>query len=181
MAEENSKLSLLNAILEDEEEKAIEEEEVVHLLLERKLSKNTGAKNNDLTFGAKMSDRIAKFAGSWPFIISFISCLIVWIAVNVVLYSRAFDPYPFILLNLVLSCVAAIQAPVIMMSQNRQEEKDRLRAQNDYKTNLKAEIIVEDMHQKIDQLLVNQNELMARLEKMELREKRVHTNDKPTS
>jgi len=172
MTDENSKLSLLNTILEDQEEKATEEEEIIHLLLERKLSKNTGAKSSDQSFGAKMSDRIAKFAGSWPFIISFISCLIVWIAVNVVLISRAFDPYPFILLNLVLSCVAAIQAPVIMMSQNRQEEKDRLRAQNDYKTNLKAEIIVEDLHQKIDQLLVNQGELMARLIKLEERENR---------
>jgi len=172
MAEDNSKLSLLSVLLEDEEEKATEEEEIIHLLLERKLSKNTGARKNDLSFGAKMSDRIAKFAGSWPFIICFICCLVIWIAVNIILLRRAFDPYPFILLNLVLSCVAAIQAPVIMMSQNRQEEKDRLRAQNDYKTNLKAEIIVEDLHQKIDQLLINQGELMARLEKMEEREKR---------
>lgn len=170
MADTKDKLTLVKAILEDEEEKTLEEEEIIHLLLERKVSRNLAGKNDaELTLGAKMADRIARFAGSWRFILIFIACLLLWIALNLLLAVRAFDPYPFILLNLMLSCVAAIQAPVIMMSQNRQEEKDRLRSLNDYKTNLKSEIIVEDLHQKIDQLIANQEELLRRLNAMEKR------------
>ncbi|MEL7610309.1 MAG: DUF1003 domain-containing protein [Bacillota bacterium] len=170
MADENNRISLISAILEDEEEKALEEEEIIHFLLERKLSRNTEKEKRDnLTFGAKMADRIARFAGSWTFILFFIGCLIAWIAINSLMLANAFDAYPFILLNLILSCVAAIQAPVIMMSQNRQEEKDRLRSMNDYKTNLKSEIIVEDLHRKIDQLLENQNEILTRLQNLEKR------------
>ena len=168
MAEKHDKLSLINAILEDEEEKTLEEEEIIHLLLERRVAKNTSTVGDDqLTLGARMADRIAKFAGSWTFILLFLGCLLAWIVLNLLLFARAFDPYPFILLNLMLSCVAAIQAPVIMMSQNRQEEKDRLRALNDYKTNLKSEIIVEDLHQKIDLLLANQEAILQRLRQLE--------------
>jgi len=168
MGEKPSNLSLINVILEDEEEKTLEEEEIIHLLLERKVSRNTSAIGDDqLTIGAKMADGIAKFVGSWTFILIFIGCLCLWIIVNLLLVSRAFDPYPFILLNLMLSCVAAIQAPVIMMSQNRQEEKDRLHSKNDYKTNLKSEIIVEDLHLKIDQILANQDEVLRRLAALE--------------
>ncbi|MPN50098.1 hypothetical protein SDC9_197724 [bioreactor metagenome] len=114
-----------------------------------------------------MADAIAKFAGSWTFILIFIFCLLFWIVLNAFLLTRPYDPYPFILLNLILSCVAAIQAPVIMMSQNRQEEKDRLRAQNDYKTNLKSEIIVEDLHQKLDQLLADMSSIQQEIVKIE--------------
>jgi len=168
MEEKPSNLSLINMILEDEEEKTLEEEEVIHLLLERKVSRNTSVIGEDqLTVGAKMADGIAKFVGSWTFILIFMGCLCLWILVNLLLVTRAFDPYPFILLNLMLSCVAAIQAPVIMMSQNRQEEKDRLHSKNDYKTNLKSEIIVEDLHQKIDQILANQDEVLRRLTALE--------------
>ncbi len=163
--EDQDRLTLINSILEDEEEKTLEEEEIIHLLLERKLARNTSLRNKEeLTLGMRMSDRIAKFVGSWTFILLFLGWLIAWIIFNVLLAVRAFDPYPFILLNLILSCVAAIQAPVIMMSQNRQEEKDRLRSQNDYKTNLKSEIIVEDLHQKIERLVNNQEEIMRRLD-----------------
>lgn len=158
-----SKIELVNIILGDENAKA-EEEEILHLLLQQKLSTNINKiSDEELTIGAKMADNIAKVAGSWTFIIAFISCLVIWIIVNIILVTQAFDPYPFILLNLVLSCVAAIQAPVIMMSQNRQEIKDRLRAKNDYKVNLKAEIIVEDLHEKIDKLIENQEILMDML------------------
>lgn len=168
MDERPDKLSLINVILEDEEEKTLEEEEVIHLLLERKVSRNTSSmEDQPITFGMKMTDGIAKFVGSGTFILIFVACLIAWITLNFLMLTRAFDPYPFILLNLLLSCVAAIQAPVIMMSQNRQEEKDRLRSLNDYKTNLKSEIIVEDLHQKIDKLLANQDEVIARLERLE--------------
>ena len=109
--------------------------------------------------GQRAADAIAKFAGSWAFIFSFTGVLILWMVVNTILASNAFDPYPFILLNLVLSCVAAIQAPLIMMSQNRQEEKDRRRAENDYKVNLKTEIMIEDLYDKVNRILARQEEL----------------------
>ncbi len=166
--DKHTQRKLIKTILGDQEEKSMEEEEIIHLLLERKLSKNTNALSDaQLTYGQRMADKIAKFAGSWTFILVFLGCLVGWVAVNMILLASAPDPYPFILLNLILSCVAAIQAPVIMMSQNRQEEKDRIRALNDYKTNLKSEIIIEDLHQKIDQLLSRQQQILRKLEKLE--------------
>jgi uncharacterized membrane protein len=162
-----TKRELVNIILEDDSAKA-EEEEALHLLLEEKLSKNVDAVSNDsLSLGGRMADSIAKRAGSWTFIIIFLSFLAVWIIINILMSKNAFDVYPFILLNLMLSCLAAIQAPVIMMSQNRQEEKDRLRAQNDYKINLKSEIIIEDLHQKLDLLIENQQRMMEKINKLE--------------
>ena len=110
---------------------------------------------------------MAKFAGSWAFIFSFIAVMLIWMIVNLLLASRAFDAYPFILLNLVLSCIAAIQAPLIMMSQNRQEAKDRERAENDYKVNLKNELIIDDLHRKMDLILENQRKLNRRLDEWE--------------
>lgn len=160
---------LVNIILENKnEDETIEEEEMLHLLLQRKISKNVNSmQGENFTTGEKMADNIAKFAGSWKFIIIFIACLILWIMINSIALLGHFDAYPFILLNLILSCVAAIQAPVIMMSQNRQEEKDRLRSQNDYKVNLKSEILVEDMHQKLDKLIANQEKIFKKIEMME--------------
>src|SRR5205807_1669 len=109
-----------------------------HEILSSDISKQF---ERELTFGERLSDRIAEFGGSWRFLITFFGILLVWIAINsVILMTHAFDPYPFILLNLILSCLAAVQAPVIMMSQNRAEARDRLRAENDYKINLKAEL-----------------------------------------
>lgn len=168
MAEKRSTAELVNMILEDKSDKKMQEEEILHLLLQQKVSKNVSRiQSEKLTFGARMADGIAKFAGSWTFILIFIACLILWILVNTYMLAKAFDAYPFILLNLILSCVAAIQAPVIMMSQNRQEEKDRLRSLNDYKTNLKSEIILEDLHQKLDQLLINQDEILLKIKNLE--------------
>ncbi len=110
-----------------------------------------------LTEGQKISDKVARFGGSWAFIISFFIILILWITFNAVAPDRDdFDPYPFILMNLILSCIAALQAPIIMMSQNRQEEKDRQRSENDYLINLKAELEIRALHQKIDLLLEEQ-------------------------
>src|SRR5712672_3731564 len=110
-----------------------------------------------LTFGERLSDRIAEFGGSWKFLITLGAVILIWIGANAVLLAtRAFDPYPFILLNLILSCLAAVQAPVIMMSQNRAESRDRLRAENDYKVNLKAELEIRHLHEKIDHLLRRQ-------------------------
>ena len=110
-----------------------------------------------LSQGQKLSDRIARFGGSWKFIILFLVIIVIWISYNVIAIGKnEFDPYPFILMNLLLSCVAALQAPIIMMSQNRQEEKDRMRSENDYLINLKAEIGIRSLHQKMDLLLGEQ-------------------------
>ncbi len=121
------------------------------------ISANPTEDDTKTTFGQKVSDKIASFGGSWAFILSFLTILIVWIFANSFLASKQrFDPYPFILLNLVLSCVAALQAPVIMMSQNRKEEKDRKRAENDYMVNLKSEIEIRTLNEKMDHLLRSQ-------------------------
>lgn len=156
---------LIIRILEDQEERALEDEEIIKLLLNKKLSEDTHIQHQgSLSLGGRMADSIAKFVGSWTFIILFLVCLIGWISLNVVLIVKAVDPYPFILLNLILSCVAAIQAPVIMMSQNRQEEKDRLRSLNDYKTNLKSEIIIEDLYQRVQLMTEQQQQILQDLQ-----------------
>ncbi|QIF04375.1 DUF1003 domain-containing protein [Roseimicrobium sp. ORNL1] len=121
------------------------------------------------TFGQRMADGIATFGGSWAFILTFGGFLLLWIAVNVlVLAARPFDPYPFILLNLILSCIAAFQAPVIMMSQNRQEARDRLRAENDYKVNLKAELEIRHLHEKMDFLLHQHSAKLLEIQQIQL-------------
>jgi uncharacterized membrane protein len=122
------------------------------------LAKNVNQEfDRQRTFGERLADRMASFGGSWKFIILFFAVLCGWIILNsIALLAKRFDPFPFILLNLVLSCLAAIQAPVIMMSQNRQEAKDRLRAQQDYQINLKAEIEIRSLHEKIDHLIFKQ-------------------------
>ena len=148
MKEKNKKLigEVLSDIRRD-----MTDEEVLALLADSKLSANPSQEK--YTIGQRAAEKIAKFAGSWAFIFSFTGLLLLWMAINVLLAARAFDAYPFILLNLVLSCVAAIQAPLIMMSQNRQEEKDRRRAENDYKVNLKTEIMIEEIYNKLNRLL----------------------------
>lgn len=122
-----------------------------------------------LTFGQRIADKVADFGGSWTFIISFSFFLFLWIIVNFFwLANKGFDPYPFILLNLILSCIAAMQAPVIMMSQNRQEEKDRERAKNDYMVNLKSELEVRMLHEKIDHLIMSQQQEVLEVHKVQL-------------
>lgn len=122
-----------------------------------------------LTRGQKISDKVARFGGSWIFIISFFVVLIIWILYNSIVPGRnAFDPYPYILMNLVLSCVAALQAPIIMMSQNRVEEKDRKRSENDYLINLKAELEIRSLHQKIDLLLEEQIKVLFETQMQQL-------------
>ena len=121
------------------------------------------------TFGERLSDHLASFGGSWTFIMIFAGVLIVWMAFNVLAVARdQFDPYPFILLNLVLSCLAAVQAPIIMMSQKRQEAKDRLRSENDYRVNLKAELEIRHLHEKIDHILTRQWERLAEIQQIQL-------------
>ena len=151
MKEKNKKL--ISEVLSDIR-RDMTDEEVLALLADTKLSENPAKEK--YTIGQRAADRIAKFAGSWVFIFTFTGLLLLWMIVNVLLAARAFDAYPFILLNLVLSCVAAIQAPLIMMSQNRQEEKDRRRAENDYKVNLKTEIMIEEIYNKLNRLLQEQ-------------------------
>mgnify|MGYP004479796005 FL=1 len=141
--------------------------EVLDLLANSKISENTAAGREKYPLGQRAADAIAKFAGSWAFIFSFTGVLILWMVINTLLAAHAFDPYPFILLNLVLSCVAAIQAPLIMMSQNRQEEKDRRRAENDYKVNLKTEIMIEDLYDKVNAILAKQSALEKQLQAQE--------------
>ena len=119
------------------------------------------------TFGEHVSDNVAKFGGSWKFIISFMVIMFLWIVLNTIILKRkSFDPYPFILLNLALSCLAAVQAPIIMMSQNRQEIKDRKRSENDYKINIKAEMEVKLLHEKIDHLLKEQIKVREEINKL---------------
>ncbi len=132
------------------------EQEVVKRIEEREA--RSQAEPGPLTVGQKAADSIARFGGSWTFVLSFLGVLTVWVVANSLLLAsrKAFDPYPFILLNLVLSCVAAMQAPIIMMSQNRVEERDRLRAEEDYRVNLRAEIEVQTLHEKVDHLLRRQ-------------------------
>ena len=144
------------------------DEELVEQLIDTKVT----VRDNDKpeTFGPKAADTVARFAGSWAFIFSFIALMVIWMIINLLLAVRAFDAYPFVLLNLVLSCIAAIQAPLIMMSQNRQEAKDRQRAENDYLVNLKNELIIDDLHKKLDRVLENEKHLMRKIEELEKQE-----------
>lgn len=130
-------------------------------------SKNVNAVHEEnLSFGDRVADKMADIAGSWVFIISFVCILLFWVITNSVqLFFHLFDPFPFILLNLVLSCVAALEAPVIMMSQNRQEKKDRIRAEHDYEVNLKAEILIEELLKRMSRLEENQQEVLRHLNK----------------
>ena len=148
-----TKEDLVREILEKDQDldKCDINEELIHELISGKVSRNVN--NNKLTLGQRTADKIAAFGGSWTFIISFCVILVFWVVGNAfILKNRAFDPYPFIFLNLMLSCLAALQAPIIMMSQNRQSEIDRQSAANAYLVNLKSEIIIEDLHYKLDAL-----------------------------
>ena len=158
-------------VLEDEigELSALDHEVIESLQQHEIISADIGKQfEKQLTFGEALSDKIASFGGSWRFIILFGAILFGWLALNVVLATRAFDPYPFILMNLILSCLAAIQAPIIMMSQNRTETRDRLRAENDYKINLKAELEIRHLHEKIDHLLRRQYNRLFEIQQIQI-------------
>ena len=148
---------------------ALEAQVVESLKAEELLAKNLNVEyEQQITLGEKLADKLADFGGSWRFIGIFGGVLFLWVAVNTALVlEKPFDPYPFIFLNLVLSCLAAIQAPVIMMSQNRQESKDRLRAEYDYRVNLKAELEIRHLHEKIDHLLMNQWQRLLEIQKIQ--------------
>ena len=161
----NERKKIVKELL-DVTDKEFTDEELIHELIATNITMDN-KKEEKLSLGQRASDAVAKFAGSWAFIFSFIAVMLIWMIVNLLLASRAFDAYPFILLNLVLSCIAAVQAPLIMMSQNRQEAKDRERAENDYKVNLKNELIFDDLHRKMDLILENQRKLNRRLDEWE--------------
>ena len=166
------RMKYIQKLLESEkgELTALDREVIESLQRHETLSSNVDAEfEQDLTLGAKMADKLATFGGSWTFLIIFASILFIWIGLNsFLLLKKPFDPYPFILLNLVLSCLAAIQAPVIMMSQNRQEAKDRLRSQHDYQVNLKAELEIRHLHDKIDHLLSHQWERLVEIQQIQI-------------
>jgi len=149
---------------------ALEQEVLNSIQSHEVLARNVDADSEEKwTFGERLADRIATFGGSWAFLICFAVFLALWILMNsLVLFWRPLDPYPYIFLNLLLSCLAAIQAPIIMMSQNRQEAKDRLRSQHDYQVNLKAELEIRQLHEKVDHLLSHQWERLAQIQEIQL-------------
>jgi uncharacterized membrane protein len=161
----------VESLIEDEvgELSHLESEVVNSIAANKLISDNIEVElDKKLTFGQRLSDRIADFGGSWTFIIFFFTALFIWIAINIfLLTSKPFDPYPFILLNLILSCLASIQAPIIMMSQNRKESRDRLRSENDYKINLKAELEIRVIHEKLDHLVAHQNQKMLEIQEIQ--------------
>jgi uncharacterized membrane protein len=166
------RMQYVQSILTSEEgEVSNLEYEVIHSMQQHDLiSKNIENKlDQRWSFGERLADKIATFGGSWAFLMCFGAFLVLWILVNTVaMVNHPADPYPFILLNLILSCLAAIQAPIIMMSQNRQEAKDRMRSENDYQVNLKAELEIRNLHEKIDHLLMHQWDRLAKIQEIQL-------------
>lgn len=165
------RLYLTSLIIQEKGELAILDRDVMDAIKNNSvLSENIqDEKEAELTVGQKIADKVAAFGGSWTFIITFFSFILVWMIINVwFLASKPFDPFPFILLNLILSCLAAIQAPIIMMSQNRQEQKDRQRGEHDYKINLKAELEIKLLNEKIDHLLVHQNNKLLEIQEVQI-------------
>lgn len=183
------RLYLTSLVIQEKGELAIIDKDVMDAIKTNSiLSENIQDEiEAELTFGQRIADRVASFGGSWTFIITFFSFLIIWMTINIwFLATNPFDPYPFILLNLILSCLAAIQAPIIMMSQNRQEQKDRQRGEHDYKINLKAELEIKLLSEKIDHLLVDQNKRLLEIQEVQIdyledlmkEIKNIHSKDK---
>lgn len=169
-----TKKEIVKMLLSNNELEEKDEEELLDLLVDQPISIDVDKQEaSKMTKGDIIADKLSEVAGSWSFIIIFVLFLIGWIVLNTIILKddTQIDPYPFILLNLVLSCIAAIQAPIIMMSQNRQAEKDSLRNQNDYRTDLKSELILEELHDKMDEILKNQKTILKKLDKEENNEK----------
>lgn len=168
MKKRTSKKEIVKTILRTKNLDEKDEEELFEMLIDSPVAIDIDKlEKKDMTFGDKVADKFAAFAGSWTFILGFSLFLFLWIVINLYFLENPVDPYPFILLNLVLSCIAALQAPVIMMSQNRQAKKDSLRNQNDYKIDLKSELILEELHDKMEEILTNQKEIMEKLKKQD--------------
>ena len=172
MAQNKTKKEIVKMLLKNNDLENENEDELMEILFNEPISLDIDKKMKDSeTFFDRLADKIAKIAGSWGFIFTFIILLAGYMALNVYLdkipSSEAFDHYPFILLNLFLSCFAALQAPIIMMSQNRSAKKDSLRTKNDYKTDLKSELILEELHEEIKKVINNQNKILRLLDKVE--------------
>ena len=164
---ENKKKELVKMLLNQNLEEK-DEEEMIELLLDEPITIDVDKESDKkMSIGDKLADKISAIAGSWTFIISFCAFLIIWIIINGVILVNAVDPYPFILLNLVLSCLASLQAPIIMMSQNRQAKKDTIRNKNDYRTDLKSELILESLHDDLEKILKNQNKILEYIKEKE--------------
>ena len=145
-----------------------DEEDLMELLIDEQIAVNVEKEEESkMTRGDRVADKLSEVAGSWGFIIGFSLFLLFWIILNGIILVKALDPFPFILLNLLLSCLAALQAPIIMMSQNRQAKKDAMRNRNDYRTDLKSELILEDLHDDIQRLIKNQNKIIKYIEEKE--------------
>ena len=167
MEKKITKKEIVKMLLKNNELDSKDEEELLDLLVDQPISIDVDKQEEaKMTFGDRLADKVSEIAGSWGFIIGFSLFLIFWIVLNTVILSgeSAIDEFPFILLNLLLSCIAALQAPIIMMSQNRQAAKDSLRNQNDYRTDLKSELILEELHDKMELILKNQKKIMKELE-----------------
>lgn len=164
------RLYLTSLIIQEKGEIAIIDRDVMEVFKNNSiLSENIQDEiEAELTLGQRLADKVAAFGGSWTFIITFFSFILIWMFINIwFLATKPFDPFPFILLNLILSCLAAIQAPIIMMSQNRQEQKDRQRGEHDYKINLKAELEIKLLSEKIDHLLAHQNKKLLEIQEVQ--------------
>ncbi len=167
MEKKKTKKEIVKLLLKNNELDDKDEEELLDLLVDQPISIDVDKQEDEkMTFGDRAADKVSEVAGSWGFILGFSLFLIAWVIFNGVLLisDNPIDPYPFILLNLLLSCLAALQAPIIMMSQNRQAAKDSLRNQNDYRTDLKSELILEELHDKMDIILKNQRKILRNLE-----------------
>ena len=167
MEKRKTKKEIVQMLLKSNELDQKDEEELLDLLVDQPISIDVDKqKKEKMTKGDLVADKVSEIAGSWGFIIGFTGFLIFWIVLNTIILkdNHEIDPYPFILLNLLLSCLAALQAPVIMMSQNRQAAKDSLRNQNDYRTDLKSELILEELHDKMEKILDNQKKIMEHME-----------------
>ena len=165
MNTQKNKAKIIKELLHSTD-KELTDEELMSEILSTDVSENSekNEREEKITFGQKAADAVARFAGSWAFIFSFIAVMVIWMVINVLLAAKAFDAYPFILLNLVLSCIAAVQAPLIMMSQNRQEVKDRKRAENDYRVNLKSEFVIDALYKKLESVSEMQKKIFKKLE-----------------
>ena len=173
MAEKRKTKKEIVQMLLKKQLESTDEEELINILIDEPIAVDVDKQSDaNRTIGDRIADKLTEIAGSWTFIIGIIIFLLLWIILNICILENA-DPYPFILLNLLLSCVAALQAPIIMMSQNREAKKDRLRSSNDYKTDLKSELILEELHIEIKRLTANQNKIIKMLQ-----EKEENTNEK---
>jgi uncharacterized membrane protein len=164
------RLYLTSLITQEKGELAVIDKDVMEAIKNNSiLSENIQEEiEAELTFGQRLADKVASFGGSWTFIVTFFSFILIWMLTNIwFLATTPFDPFPFILLNLILSCLAAIQAPIIMMSQNRQEQKDRQRGEHDYKINLKAELEIKLLSEKIDHLLIHQSKKLLEIQQVQ--------------